>query len=243
MSRAAWAIRELGRRLRASAARACTAVARTLAGDRPPPSSSTTTAMRVPRGSTRTQSLPVSFLPAARRTSGISMPWSMALRTRCCSGSFSASRMRRSSRTSPPVMNSSTCLPRRELTSRTVRRSGSSTWTAGTMRMSRRSSRTTWATRLSCSPSRVPSFEQLHQPLLDAAQVEHARAQRLQRLAAARQGQVRRRSAPGGRSRRACCRADPAATSVRRICRARPEMRCSTWSPSDSSVFTETRTA
>ena len=54
---------------------------------RPPPSSLTSTAMLPPRWQASRCSVPTAGLPLATRTSGISMPWSMLLRTRCTSGS------------------------------------------------------------------------------------------------------------------------------------------------------------
>ncbi len=55
--------------------------------------------------------VPVSFLPAAARCSGVSRPWSSALRTRCTKGSLIFSSTVLSSSVFSPVSLSSTFLP------------------------------------------------------------------------------------------------------------------------------------
>ena len=74
--------------------------------------------------------MPAAGLPAASRSAGVSSPWSSALRTRCTSGSPSASTTVRSSSVSWPTSSSSTCLPsllERSRTSRGKRRKTAST--------------------------------------------------------------------------------------------------------------------
>ncbi|CFW42992.1 Uncharacterised protein [Bordetella pertussis] len=55
---------------------------------RPPPSSLTSMAMLPPLCCAESTSWPTGSLPAATRLSGVSMPWSRLLRTRCVKGSM-----------------------------------------------------------------------------------------------------------------------------------------------------------
>ena len=80
-------------------------------------------------------SRPASGLPCARRTSGGSMPWSIALRSRCTIGSPTSSSIERSSSTSFPSIVNSTGLPTDRAASRTRRGKRSNTCHTGTMRL------------------------------------------------------------------------------------------------------------
>ena len=68
----------------------------------PPPSSAISITTSLPTWRTVSEISPVSDLPAARRASTDSMPWSSALRRRCSSGPTSFSRTERSSSTCAP---------------------------------------------------------------------------------------------------------------------------------------------
>ena len=81
--------------------------------------------------------VPASGLPAALRTSGGSMPWSMQLRITCISGSDSSSTMSLSSSVSAPAMLRPISLPASREILRTTRESLSNTCPSGTMRTSR----------------------------------------------------------------------------------------------------------
>ena len=65
--------------------------------------------------------VPRGFFPRMRRSSGGSTPWSMALRSRCSTGSLSSSTMARSSSVSLPEMTSSISRPRLRAMSRAAR--------------------------------------------------------------------------------------------------------------------------
>ena len=78
--------------------------------------------------------VPVSSLPAARRTSGASRPWSIELRTRCTSGSAIFSIRPLSSSVPSPTVRRRTCLPRRAERSRTSRGKRRNTASTGSMR-------------------------------------------------------------------------------------------------------------
>ncbi len=97
------------------------------------------------RASTATR--PASGLPAARRASGASIPWSTALRTRWASGSPSRSRIERSSSSSAPERSTSTRLPVPCATSRARRGRLSSTRWSGVVRRSRTRRRSSPTTR------------------------------------------------------------------------------------------------
>ncbi len=107
--------------------------------------------------------VPCSVLPAAARTSGISMPWSMELRTRCTSGSPIFSSTVLSSSVVSPVTFSSIFLPRRWPRSRTRRGKRLNTKLMGNMRTrmtlscSARMWRSSCASALRNSPASRPS--------------------------------------------------------------------------------------
>ena len=83
----------------------------------------------------RRVSVPSGFLPLAIRTSGGSMPWSMALRTRCVIGSLIASRTLRSSSVSRPSISSLTLRSSWRERSRTTRGSLDQTVSTGCIRV------------------------------------------------------------------------------------------------------------
>ena len=68
------------------------------------------------------------------RCSGVSRPWSSALRTRCISGSAMRSTTDLSSSVSPPTISSATSLPSSAAVSRTTRRKRAKVSPIGTMR-------------------------------------------------------------------------------------------------------------
>ena len=79
------------------------ALVRSMSGSMPPPSSLTMMTMWSPSCCADSFSVPARGLPIDSRLSGASMPWSMALRTRCTSGSDSASTRFLSSSVSSPI--------------------------------------------------------------------------------------------------------------------------------------------
>ena len=87
----------------------------------PRPSSATTISTRPPRCSARSSIVARAGLPACPRSSALSIPWPIALRSRWTSGSDRLSRMTRSSSVSPPLTTSSTSLPSAAPMSRTAR--------------------------------------------------------------------------------------------------------------------------
>ena len=89
-------------------------------------------------------------LPVAWRSSGDSMPWSIALRVRCVNTSLKRSMISRSSSISLPLTSQRTSLPRERASSRAIRAVGSRTWLSGNMRRTRAWSLSSWASR-SCS--------------------------------------------------------------------------------------------
>ncbi len=95
------------------------ALARMRGRDRPRPSSETSTTTLPPWWLAASFTVPLAGLPAARRSAGVSMPWSMLLRTMWVSGSLSFSITLLSSSVCSPCRCSSTCLPRRVAVSRT----------------------------------------------------------------------------------------------------------------------------
>ena len=118
--------------------RARRAAARTCSGSIPRPSSETAISIRpFSRGRIAAVIRPRAGLPAASRSSGVSSPWSTALRTRWISGSLIASSTRRSTGSSPPSACHSTSLPSLRARSRTIRGKISSTVAAGVMRTRR----------------------------------------------------------------------------------------------------------
>ena len=103
--------------------------------DRPRPSSRTSMTIEPPWCDAASVSRPVSGLPAARRSAGVSMPWSMLLRTRCISGSVIFSIMPLSSSVASPCVTSSSCLPILAASSRSMRGKRLKTTDTGIMRM------------------------------------------------------------------------------------------------------------
>ena len=77
---------------------------------------------------------PSGGLPRRRRSAGVSMPWSTALRSRCSNGSPSSSRIARSSSISFPSTRNATCLSSSRARSRTRRGKRSNTCHTGVMR-------------------------------------------------------------------------------------------------------------
>jgi hypothetical protein len=77
----------------------------------PAPSSATSMKMLPARWEALRRRLPVAALPRARRVSGVSRPWSMALRNRWVRGSTTSSIRRLSSSVCSPPRWNSTCLP------------------------------------------------------------------------------------------------------------------------------------
>ena len=125
-----------------------TAAAAIRSGSIPRPSS-LTSMITIPRSRRAdSRSVPDGDLPAASRSAGLSNPWSTALRSRCTSGSPSASNAVRSSSTSSPSMTSCASLPSALSKSRTMRGKRPNTWPTGTMRIFRTASRN-WANRRS----------------------------------------------------------------------------------------------
>ena len=88
---------------------------------RPRPSSPISMTMLAPWCAALRLIVPASGLPAAARSAGVSRPWSIALRTRCTSGSTIFSITPLSSSVASPEVRSCTCLPRRVARSRTMR--------------------------------------------------------------------------------------------------------------------------
>ncbi len=97
------------------------ALARMRSRSRPPPSSLTWITMLPESWYALSATVPCAGLPRAARTSGASMPWSIALRTRCISGSPIFSTTVLSSSVSSPLTFSSTSLPSSRATSCTTR--------------------------------------------------------------------------------------------------------------------------
>ena len=101
----------------------------------PRPSSATVTSTMLPRCSARSSRRPRAGLPARSRTSGGSIPWPIALRSRWTSGSERPSRIARSSSVSAPTTTSSTSLPLSTARSRTARGSGVTIDASGSVRI------------------------------------------------------------------------------------------------------------
>ena len=120
---------------------------------RPFPSSSTSMKMMLPRCSTRMTIDPSRCLPRARRASGLSMPWSTALRIRCTRGARIDSSKRRSSESSDPTTESRASLWDFRDRSRTVRCSGSSTVLKGRVEIAFSPSSSVLTTSSASSPS------------------------------------------------------------------------------------------
>ena len=106
-----------------------------VSSEMPRPSSETVTSTMLPRCSARSSRRPRAGLPARSRSSGGSIPWPTALRSRWTSGSERPSRIARSSSVSAPTTTSSTCLPVSPARSRTARGSGVTIDESGSVRM------------------------------------------------------------------------------------------------------------
>ena len=87
------------------------ALSRTRARLIPAPSSDTSITMRPDRCSAASRTTPSAGLPIATRFSGVSSPWSMALRIICVSGSLRCSMTVLSTSVASPSVTSRTCLP------------------------------------------------------------------------------------------------------------------------------------
>ena len=111
------------------------ALARTASTSMPLPSSAISMTIMLPSFEALRRTVPSSFLPAAARSSGDSMPWSRALRTECISGSSRSSITDLSSSVSSPSMTRLTFLLRVLVRSRTSRGKRLNIWLMGTMRM------------------------------------------------------------------------------------------------------------
>ena len=145
--RRAAASRDRKRRSAATRRRAC--------GSIPLPSSETT---RLMRSSCRDSSIsirPRGGLPAVRRASVSSRPWSMLLRRICCSGSIISSSVERSRVTSVPRTSRSTDFPSRAARSRALRSRRGTIDEKGRSRMVSTSSRSPSTVRP--RPSRISS--------------------------------------------------------------------------------------
>ena len=110
------------------------ALARTRSTSIPRPSSETAITTSPPICVAWSRTTASSGFPCAARSSGGSMPWSAALRTRATSGSRSRSRTCRSSSVSSPTSSQRTCLPDARAMSRTARRRGAAIVATETMR-------------------------------------------------------------------------------------------------------------
>ena len=97
------------------------ALAINLSRDRPLPSSRTSMRIEPPWCEALKVMVPVSGLPLARRSCGVSMPWSQLLRTRCVSGSVIFSTRPLSSSVASPCVTSSTFLSSFAARSRSMR--------------------------------------------------------------------------------------------------------------------------
>ena len=97
------------------------AIARTRSRSRPWPSSATSMTIRPPRWAAEMRTRPSGGLPSAIRRSGLSRPWSTALRTMWVSGSVSRSMTVRSTSVDSPSTTSRTRLPVAASASRTSR--------------------------------------------------------------------------------------------------------------------------
>ena len=106
-------------------------------GSMPAPSSSTSMTTWLPFWNALSAIVPTGACPTRRRSSRASMPWSIALRIMCISGSLSSSTMSLSISVSAPVMTRFTCLSCSREIWRTTRASLSKTCPSGTMRTSR----------------------------------------------------------------------------------------------------------
>ncbi len=106
----------------------------------PAPSSRNSTPTSLPSWLTLMRISPLTSLPAATRTSGLSMPCTTQLRSRCSKGAVMRSSTPRSTSMAPPTMSSRTCLPVSFAAWRTTRYSRSAMPSNSTMRVRSRSS-------------------------------------------------------------------------------------------------------
>ncbi len=127
------------------------AFCRTRSRSTPAPSSVMTMRTSPPAWSARSRTVPWAGLPAARRFSGVAMPWSRDVRRMWTSGSLSWSMTCLSTSVSPPSPTKTTSLPSSPARSRTSRRKVPYRPPMGTMRSPRVSSRSLAATRSSSS--------------------------------------------------------------------------------------------
>ncbi|OIQ81328.1 hypothetical protein GALL_369110 [mine drainage metagenome] len=97
------------------------ALAEIRSGSIPAPSSATSMVTCPPSWKALSVRIPSAGFPFEIRTSGVSMPWSMELRTKWVSGSLIASRMVLSSSVSRPSMTNLACRPQASPRSRTTR--------------------------------------------------------------------------------------------------------------------------
>ena len=134
-----------------------TARARTASTSSPRPSSVTWISTLAPEWRAERWMVAVGFLPAARRASGDSMPWSMLLRIRCTSGSFNWSMTVLSSSVSAPSTVKSTSLCRSTPRSCTSRRNRSKVARKGSIRMLMEFSRSAAVTRSTASETSIRS--------------------------------------------------------------------------------------
>ena len=109
--------------------------------------------MRPDRCSAARRTTPSAGLPAARRRSGVSRPWSMALRIMWVSGSASARSPSCRPRCASPSVTRRTCLPVRSATSRTRR---GMRWNTDFTGWARIAITLSWISRVSCSRSSSP---------------------------------------------------------------------------------------
>ena len=103
----------------------------------PPPSSLIEMMTLLPRCEADSRTVAISGLPRRSRTSAGSIPWSMALRTRCTSGSPSSSIIRLSSSVFSPAIWRVTLLPSSLAMSRTDRLNRFKSGPTGTIRVLR----------------------------------------------------------------------------------------------------------
>src|SRR4051812_28555324 len=135
-----------------------TALAPTLAGSMPAPSSATSTTTWPLSCRARRVSTPSVALPAAARPAAASMPWSTELRTRWVSGSLTASSSVLSSSVSRPSISRRTFLPHCRPRSRTTRGSLDQMWSIGCMRVFMTPSCSSLAIRFSRWEARTRSW-------------------------------------------------------------------------------------
>ncbi|MNE10026.1 hypothetical protein D3C80_1027220 [compost metagenome] len=126
------------------------ALLRTASSGTPAPSSVISMTISAPSCNRVSEISPCSGLPAARRISRDSRPWSTALRSMCSSGATMRSSTLRSISPSALPTTSSTCLPSSLATCRTTRCSRGTRRSNGTMRVRIRPSCSSLLTRPCC---------------------------------------------------------------------------------------------